>query len=255
MFTLLYFSPTGNAQHVAKLLASHLDSYGVTMSPLETVRPDQLTENEHLVLLYPIHGFNAPRNVKRFVRDLPPNRYSAVSLLAVGCTEHWVNQAVSLDLRRLLAKKGYDIVLDEVLAMPLTFVTTFPDELACKLVSESETTARGVGTSLILGTRTAPDPSLKSRLVNLLGKAESHASRLFGLELHADEGCVSCGACWNRCPNANIRRSDEGKPRFGLDCLMCMRCIYDCPEQAIGPRLSKFLPIKNGYSLSRYLEC
>jgi len=255
MYTLLYFSPTGNARHVAKLLAGHLNSYGVNMLPLETVRPDRLTENDHLVLLYPIHGFNAPRNVKRFVRDLPPNKYSAVSLIAVGCTEHWVNQAVSLDLRRLLGKKGYDIVLDEVLAMPLTFVTTFPDELACKLVSESETRTRDVAASLISETRTVPDPSLRARLVNLLGKVESHAARLFGLELYANEDCVSCGKCWNSCPNSNIRRSDEGKPQFKLDCMMCMRCIYDCPEQAIGPRFSKFLPIKNGYSLSRYVDC
>jgi hypothetical protein len=33
-----------------------------------------------------------------------------------------------------------------------------------------------------------------------------------------------------------------------------MRCIYNCPEEAISPRISKFIPIKKGYSLSKYIK-
>ena len=254
MYSLIYFSPTGNVRHLAKMLANRLDSQSVEILALEFIEADQLTNNEHLVLLYPIHGFNAPRNVKRFVKRLPPSLYSAVSLIGVGCTTGWVNHAVSSDLRKLFNQKGYPILLDEILAMPLTFVMSFPDELACKLIAESEKKIEEISVSLAEGTKTTVRVAVRSRLLTFLGKAEPFDSRLFGLELHAGDNCISCGTCWENCPEKNIRRNDNGKPRFGFDCLMCMRCIYNCPENAISPRFSKFLPIKNGYSFSQYTE-
>ena len=244
IFTLIYFSPTGNVSHLAKMLANHLDSYDVEILPLESIEADQLTNNKHLVLLYPIHGFNAPRNVKRFVRCLPPGLYNTVSMIGVGCTTSWVNEAVSSDA----------ILLDEILAMPLTFVMSFPDELARQLIAESEKKIIDIGMLLVEEEETTLGVGGKSRLLNLFGKAESFASRLFGLELHAGQNCNSCGICWDNCPVKNIERNNNAMPRFGFDCLMCMRCIYNCPQKAIGPRFSRFLPIKKGYSLSRYFE-
>ena len=254
MDTLLYFSPTGNVRHLAKTLADHLDPNETTLVPLEGSEPEELGQGEHLVLLYPIHGFNPPRNVQRFVRRLPPDRFDAVSLIAVGCADHWVDQAVSRRLRRALTGKGYSVVVDEILAMPLTFVTAFPDDMGRSLVAGSEKRMQDVAASLDSIPRVAQRVPWKSRLVSLLGRLESPASRLFGLELHASEGCTSCGTCWNECPQGNIRRGRDGRPRFGFDCLMCMRCIYNCPENAIAPRISKFIPIKGGYSLSRYVS-
>jgi len=108
--------------------------------------------------------------------------------------------------------------------------------------------------SLVEGKKTVYRVKGKSRLLNFLGKAESFASRLFGLELHAGKKCNSCGTCWSNCPEKNIKRNSNGKPRFGFRCLMCMRCIYHCPQKAISPRFSKFIPIKKGYSFSQYLE-
>ena len=111
-----------------------------------------------------------------------------------------------------------------------------------------------IGKALTEGTETVREVEGKSRLLSFFGKAEQFASRLFGLELHAAENCSSCGTCWGNCPEKNIKRGSDGKPQFGYNCLMCMRCIYNCPENAICPRFSKFLPIKNGYSLSLYVE-
>jgi len=254
MYTLIYFSPTGNVSHLAKMLANRLNSHNAKILPLESIKVDQLTNNKHLVLLYPIHGFNAPRNVKHFVKCLPSGLYTAVSLVGVGCTTNWVNGAVSSDLRKLFNKKGYPIILDEILAMPLTLVMSFPDELAYQLIAESERRIEDIGMSLVEGKETKFQVKGKSRLLHFFGKAEQFASRLFGLELRAGENCTSCGACWENCPVKNIKRATSGRPRFGFNCLMCMRCIYNCPEKAIAPRFSKFLPIKQGYSLSRYFE-
>jgi len=254
MFTIIYYSPTGNALHLAKLLADGLKIPHAELLPMELTDPEQLEKNHHLILLHPIHGFNAPKAVKRFVKSLPPGLYDYVSLIAVGCAAHWANDAVSNVLRKSLNKKKYSIVLDEVMAMPLTFIMSFPEDMIRRLIAESEQRIENLCRRIQERDASEKKVLLKSRILNFLGRIEPPAAKLFGLELRANNNCTSCGTCWNNCPQNNIQEKSNGKPGFGFNCSMCMRCIYNCPEQAISPRFSKFIPIKNGYSLSNYLD-
>lgn len=254
MYTIIYFSPTGNVLHLAKKLAAELKSPAEGILPLEFTDPTKLESNKHLVLLYPVHGFNAPRTVKRFVKSLPPDLFDFVSLISVGCTGNWLNGAVSSDLRKPLRKKAYSIVVDEDLAMPLTFIMNFPDETNLKLIAESERKIADLCRRIMEKDSSEKELAFKSKIVNFMGKAEAPAARLFGLELYANDNCTSCGTCWSNCPQQNIKQKNNGKPGFGFNCIMCMRCIYNCPEHAIAPRISKFIPIKGGYSLSKYIK-
>jgi len=254
MYTIIYFSPTGNVFHLAKLLASGIQSTDVDILPLEFTDTDHLESKKHLVLLFPVHGFNAPRTVKRWVRSLPSGIYEFVHLIGVGCTSNWVNDAVSSELRKSLLEKEYSIVVDEILAMPLTFIMNFPDDLNVRLIAESERKIADLCRRIVEKDSTEKKVQFRSKILNFMGKAESPAARLFGLELHANNNCTSCGTCWTNCPQQNIQQKGNGKPGFGFNCIMCMRCIYHCPEKAIGPRISKFIPIKGGYTLSKYVK-
>lgn len=254
MYTIIYFSPTGNAFHLAKLLADGLNIPHGDLLPMESTDPEQLAENHHLILLHPIHGFNAPKSVKQFVKSLPEGLYEYVSLIAVGCAESWANDAVSSVLRKSLRKKRYSIVLDEVLAMPLTFIMNFPEDMNRRLIAESEQRIENLCQRIRERDVSKKKVLLKSKVLNFMGRVEPPAALLFGLELRANNSCTSCGTCWNHCPQLNIREKSNGKPGFGFNCSMCMRCIYNCPEKAISPRFSKFIPIKGGYSLSKYLD-
>jgi len=254
MITIIYFSPTGNVLHLAKKLANHLELDHATILPLEFTQVKDLKRNMHLILLYPVHGFNAPRTVKRFVNNLAPNQYEYISLIGVGCTNNWMNNAVSSDLRKPLNLIGYHIIVDEILAMPLTFIMNFPEQTNKLLIKESQNRILEISASIIQLKKSKKQLLKRSKILNFLGKAEQFAARLFGLELYADKSCNSCGICWKNCPENNITQGKSGKPTFGFNCLMCMRCIYNCHQQSISPRFSKFIPIKKGYSLSKYLE-
>ena len=254
MYTILYFSPTGNAKFLAQKLASFLDVGTDAILPLEFTDPERLKSNEHLVLLYPVHAFNAPRTVKRYVRTIPPGLYKSISLIHVGFAGSWLNDAVSGDLRKPLEKRGYTILLDEAVPMPLTFIVNSPHEMNLKLVAESDQKVEELARRLKQGVVTNKHVPLKSKVVHFIGKIETPAARLFGLELHANKNCTSCGSCWENCPQQNIKQKENGRPGFGFNCIMCMRCIYQCPEQAISPRMSKFIPIRGGYSLSKYIQ-
>lgn len=221
MYTIIYFSPTGNVLHLANLLSDHLGETNTKLLPLEFTKIDQLTNNKHLILLYPVHGFNAPRTVKRFVRDLPDKLYDDVSMIGVGSTTGWINRSVSSDLRKAFINKGYSIMLDSILAMPLTIVMDLPFETASKLIAESEKKIKEMSKDIVEGRKSIVEADYKAQLINFVGKAEQIAGRLFGLELHANSNCNSCGICWKNCPENNIKRKNS-RPQFGINCLMCM---------------------------------
>ena len=71
MYTLIYFSPTGNTLYLANQLADQLNIEKDRISALEFTSIDELKKNKSLILMYSIHGFNTPRTVNRFVESLP----------------------------------------------------------------------------------------------------------------------------------------------------------------------------------------
>jgi len=254
MHTIVYFSPTGNAFHLASLLAKGLMLPKEELLPMERTDPIKLKANRHLILLHPVHSFNAPRPVKRFVRSLPPGRFEYVSLIAVGSASTWHNHAVSSALRKSLTRKACTVVLDEVLAMPLTFIMKLSSEVNRKMIREAELRMEKLSRRILELDPSQRRVAFKSRMLNFIGRVESPAARLFGKELHANQNCTSCGICWTHCPQKNIQEKSNGKPGFGFNCIMCLRCVYDCPEKAISPRVSRFIPVKGGYSISDYLK-
>jgi len=250
MYTIIYFSPTGNTKHLARELGTKLSLEGSKVIELDTIKSYDLEKDEHLIFMTPIHGFNAPRTVKRFVKNMPAGLYKRISIITVGCNTIWVNDAVSLELKKKFIKKGYEIVVDKVLAMPLTFIMNFPEETKVKMIEESTTEISSIANEIMQNQQSNKKVKMKSKMITFMGKAEDPAARLFGLELHGTKACTSCGICWNNCPENNIKKGAKGKPKFGLSCMMCMKCIYKCPEDAITPYISKFIPIKGGYSIN-----
>ena len=253
MYTIIQFSPTGNANYIAEQLARSLGNQTKVL-PLEHTDASKLEKGNHLVVVYAIHAFNAPRTVKRFIKNLPIDLYKQVSLIGVGCNTSWANDSASKDVRKILNNKSYKIIVDKVIAMPLTFIMSFPNEVInaqlTKALLDIEQFSKDIEASNISHKGIA----FKSNIVTFIGRAEPFASRFFGLELHAKKGCTQCGLCVRECPKKNIKMITEGKIHFGFKCIMCMRCIYKCPVQVITPRISKFIPISKGYSISNYLK-
>ncbi len=252
LYTITYFSPTGNTKHVATLFQNQLGADRIF--PLEHINAVDLPSADHLILLFVIHGFNAPKPVLSFAKQLDPNMFKKVSLIAVGCNTTWVNNLASKEVRTILNKKGYSIVLDEVIAMPLNIVTKFPDSTIHNLIKEAEDKVKILVSKLDDKSYYHQKISFKTQLIHAIGKIEPLASKLFGLELYANKKCNQCGLCVLECPAKNIQMKDTGKLKFGFNCMMCMRCIYNCPTKAIAPRISKFILIKDGYSIQDYLS-
>ena len=249
MYSIIYYSPTGNTKYLAEKLSAILETSKSDIHKLEKTEVLELEKTENLILMYPIHGFNPPRTVLRFVKAISKNTYKRVHLIAVGCNTMWLNDNVSASLVKVFKSLDIDVVVNEIIAMPLTLVMDFTEDEKKKTIRDAELVIEEIGAKILNNEMSKNTIKLKSKFISLIGKLENPASRLFGLELHSNKDCTSCGICWNNCPENNIKPNKKDRPKFGLSCSMCMRCIYDCPTKSISPYISKFLTIKGGYSL------
>lgn len=84
-----------------------------------------------------------------------------------------------------------------------------------------------------------PTPAAIYRLERLLLNRwliEHIYSRLFRVD---PAKCTACGACMEICPTANVREDGSGRPVWGRNCLFCMSCEMNCPEDAISSFMSR----------------
>lgn len=253
MYSIAYFSPTGNTKFLSNELKNSLYPNNTQLIDIVHTNGCTIEKNDHLIIMFSIHAFNAPPEVINFAKSILKSRFNTISIIAVGCNTTWINEAASLSLRKILISKGYKITLDRILAMPLTFVAKLPNNTCLKLVSDAQLEIKSISNDLKSNTTDNKVVSSKAKLLAYIGKIEKYAAKLFGLELHANKNCISCGLCWSSCPSQNIKEKNN-KPKFGLNCSMCMRCIYKCPVNAINPYISRFIPLNNGYSVNNYTK-
>jgi coenzyme F420-reducing hydrogenase gamma subunit len=79
-------------------------------------------------------------------------------------------------------------------------------------------------------------PLFIDRVMLVFFAMEKFGSKFFGKLLKADDNCNGCGLCAAKCPRANIAM-DNGRPKFGWKCVICMKCLYSCPQNSIHARL------------------
>ena len=248
---IAHFSYTGNTAYVATQLATHLNAPCVNLidEPLQ-----EMASCQHVVICFAIHAFCAPTPVVDQLKQLKVGQFQRISFIGVGCHESSLNQGVFRSLETLVSPKCQTLGVQAIIAMPLTLIKKVPDEKNRECIQQAQQKILTIKDAILTDTtRTLASPR-GHQLLKRVGQLEQQAAKLFGLELHATKDCVKCGRCWSECPMKNITPSNYQTPKFHFKCSMCLKCIYDCPKQAIRPRVSTFIPIKGGYQLRRHLK-
>ena len=253
-------SGTGNTRFVAGKLMGHFKQAGLdcTVKDLSEVTRGQvaveLPQGAMLGIGHPILGFDAGRLVYRFIQMLPNGKGRKAFVFKSGADPSIINHGASRKAIRMLERKGYDVIYEQLFAMPCNFVVAYPERLARQLCDAVDPLAGQMVRAILAGRRHRDRINwlvhMITQSVNLL---ERFGARIFGKDLKAGDSCNLCGRCIADCPTNNIREQD-GTLRFGWQCILCMKCIYQCPRQAIRPRFHRFVVIKKGYNLDAILQ-
>lgn len=232
---VLYFSGTGNSQHVAIRLAKQIaDDEIVSINACLRMGKGVSTSSKRpLVFVAPTYSWRMPRVVEQWIQKTAFAGGQAayfVLTCAGGCGN------AALYAKELCAKKGLWFRGLAPVLMPENYLALFPTpgEPESRTILENAGPVIAALSKKILAGEDLPEPS-----VSLVEKLQSGlVNSLFYPLFVRDKGftaantCISCGKCASRCPLNNIELV-HGRPVWKGSCTHCMACIGGCPCEAI----------------------
>ena len=240
---IVYFSQSGSTAEVAERIAAGLrtSEIEVELCNLKDSKPPDVRSYDLLGFGMPVYFYNLPYNVNDYVQNLPDlSGIPAFIFLTYGTYRFDAGDRIKRVLTRKKARvvgychcRGADLFLG-YLRKGYLFS---PDHPRARELAQAEAFGREVG--LRVGTtehivlEAESKPSLIFRMERLL-LGGWLTRKIYSRFFTVDKGkCNACGICWNSCPTWNITQAETGYPVWGRNCLLCLTCEKNCPEDAI----------------------
>lgn len=235
---IYYFSGTGNTEMVCRKFQQQLQNHGVecTLCPMSLCETAPNPNEFDLVgFAYPVHGFNAPYIVYKFVRNLPTVQGKNFFILKTSGEPVAMNHSSSLHLVSKLKKRGFAKLTNEYhYVMPYNMIFRHTDLQAQKMWQTAQRLVEVDANELLQGTPHHLVAPPLGRFAAWVLRIEHGAMKLNGKAFKVTKKCVKCMKCVNNCPVHNISYdAKKGKFKFGNKCIMCARCSFHCPKDAI----------------------
>jgi len=251
LFTV--FSGTGNTLRVASGLAEELSSHQIEADVYRICSKNEVPYVQNydvLVVGYPVHAFNAPTAALKFFRDLPQGNGKRVYILRTSGEPLVLNDASAITPKRILKKRGYDVVGEFSYVMPYNIIFRHSDKMAARMWNCAQNRIKRDAMQIVRGDGSNKRINLFKRAVSFVLRIEHTAMPLLGRNFKADsKKCKGCGLCVSVCPTSNITMI-EGKPKFGRSCVGCMACSFGCPTDAIKISLLNGWRVNGQYSFA-----
>lgn len=254
---LLYFTGTGNSKRVLSVAGEILSKNGYDISLRSiTKTKNPSPDNALLGFCFPVYSLALPRIAYRFLKSLPETKNPVKAFLFVtGGADNDSGWSL-IEGKKILEKKGYTVVLTELIPMPnnwLPFDDVPSAEEAKKVLDAGEKRTGGFVEKMLKG-----DVHHKPLDVKKFGYLPSlflhFIFRNLGVKriwrfFRTNANCNGCGSCEKACPTRSITLTDK-KPKWSKTCEQCMRCIHICPKKAI----EQLESIGKGSKRNRYFE-
>ena len=247
------FSGTGNTLMVAREYARALDMETRICCIASSF--DDLPSPEEYSLVgigYPVHAFNAPHIVERFARWLTCDSRKPLFLFHTGGEGLSLNDASSISIRHVLGSH-FDILSERHYVMPYNMIFRHPDAMVKHMVNYMRRLVQLHVQSILSGQHERFRPMPLRHLISMILRIEWIYARAQGRYMKAGESCSGCGLCVRSCPMGNIRM-EKGRPVFGNDCELCVRCSFSCPDDAISIGLLNGWKVNGPYDFDRIMD-
>ena len=249
-YEICVFSGTGNTKKCAERLQEELIKLGADAQITVIESGKEKKKGAGIpVICYPVHGFGEPRNVLDFVKNIPEGQGEAYIVKTSGEPLR-LNDFSSATLKKLLRKKGYSVRAEYHYIMPYNMIFRHTDAMASKMYAVAKQKIAADAKEIASGVERKKKITLRARLAYNVNRIERPGVRFNGRLFRIDKKqCVKCGLCVKCCPMDNIAY-ENGKFRFGNNCILCARCSFTCPKNAIRIGLMDFLRVNGRYNFN-----
>ena len=231
---ILYFSGTGNSEHVALKIAEHIGDEVLNL--FDRIRGKdygEICSDRPFVIVYPTYGWRMPRILQDYLEKTPLKGASEIYFVST-CGDSIGNMEKYLE--GLCGKKQLKNMGCAQVVMPENYIAMFevPDEKrAALIVKKADKLVKSVADKIVQGSRISKTKiTLVDRLCSSVVNPVFYGMFVSAKKFYSTEKCISCGKCEQVCPLNNVVL-EEGRPKWGKECTHCMACICKCPAQAI----------------------
>lgn len=253
---LVYFSGTGNTKLIAGLYKSAFEENGgdvdILELPLKSELPD-VSDYDLIGIGYPIHAFNAPKIILRLCKKFPKRSKKAIEskrvfIFKTSGEPVRMSDVSSLKMRKILKRRGYTVNNEYQYVMPYNIIFRHNDSAVYKMWTVAQRLVPADVKAILRGDTFLPKKMFMGGFLAWVLRCEHWGAHIIGKMFKANKQCVNCGLCQKLCPINNIRTNKKDKIKFGGKCMMCMRCVFNCPKAAIDMRILKSWKVNGEYS-------
>lgn len=210
--TVIYFSPTGGTERVAKLIADKLqaDALDITVFDYDL----SYTEDDFLFFCFPVYGGRIPATMYKRMQGIHGANTNAALIAVYG------NRAVDdalMEMADLARSKSFRVVAGAEMIAP----HSVDRRIAADRPDEKDKQSLYAFLDKLMAKET----------FSVVAMPGSHDYKKYeGLPFRPVSGkdCSGCGTCAQECPTGAIDPGDPMKPD-AKKCITCMRCVSVCP--------------------------
>lgn len=221
MATIFCFSGTGNSLYAARKIAAAINA------EVRNMRSFGQCDDDVIGFVFPTYFWGLPKSVEIFLDNIRITDKKAYifSVTTYGGFSNGVNGAVN----RKLKNQGLKLSYSAKVKMVENYLPGFKVNDSDELWKRSDSALDAIALDLEKHVRRKPGAYT---IFNKIAQKAYPANKGNCAENFTVNGCKSCGMCERVCPNGNITL-ENGAPKFGERCDLCLGCLNTCPVDAI----------------------
>ena len=252
---LVYFSGTGCTRYVAEAFEKELlaNNIVVDVQDLRVRAPELSNRYDMLIICYVVHASNPPRPIIDWVemqKDI--GKIPTIVISVSGGGQITPNKGAHVAIKRVLKRKKFNVFYEKMIVMPSNWTIPTKPEIGQALIDVLPLKVAYIVHDILDRKNVFIKPGVGNRIISFLCRLEWKGSKYFGKDIKVNDNCIGCSICEKNCPVGNIENS-KVKPQFLDKCVLCLNCIYSCPQKALSAGILKFMVIKQGFDFKKYL--